>query len=75
MIIMYIVIITDETDIFRPRKVYGTFKSIEEIKLWLENKFNSSTYSIDIHPLNSPDVEVNYPPHKGSGEAHKKSIQ
>ncbi len=51
---MYIVIITDETDIFRPRKVYGTFKSVEEIKLWLENKFNSSTYSIDIHPLNSP---------------------
>ena len=52
---MYILIITDETVHFKTRTVYGPFNNVEDIRRWLENKFNNSSYSIDIHPLVNPD--------------------
>ena len=53
---MYIVIITDNTDYFPTKKVYGTFESVEEVQEWLpKNKYDNSNYYIDIHILNDPD--------------------
>jgi len=54
---MYIVIITDQKDFFLAKKVYGTFESVEEIQKWLKegNKFNNSSYSIDIYPVKNPN--------------------
>ena len=52
---MYILIITDETVHFRTRTVYGPFDNVENIKEWLKDKFNNSSYSIDIHPLIRPN--------------------
>lgn len=52
---MYVVVITDETNHFRLRSAYGNFESVEEIQLWLDsgNKFNNSSYSVEILHLNS----------------------
>lgn len=53
---MYILIVTDETSHFSSKTVYGTFDSVEEIQKWLKegNKFNNSSYSLDIYPLKNP---------------------
>lgn len=54
---MYILIITDETVHFKTRTVYGPFDSVEDIKEWIKDKFNNSSYSIDIHPLIDPSQQ------------------
>ena len=54
---MYILIITDETVHFKARTVYGPFDSVEDIKEWIKNKFNNSSYSIDIYPLIDPSQQ------------------
>ena len=63
---MYILIITYDTVTtneysysthFKTRTVYGPFDSIEDIKEWIKDKFNNSSYSIDIYPLIDPSQQ------------------
>ena len=54
---MYILMITDETVHFKKRTVYGPFDSVEDIKDWIKDKFNNSSYSIDIYPIIDPSQQ------------------
>ena len=37
------------------RMVFGPFNSVEDIKEWLKDRYNSFKYSIDIYPLLEPN--------------------
>lgn len=36
------------------RTVFGPFKDVEEIKKWLENRYNNWKYTIEIFPVKNP---------------------
>lgn len=54
---MYILMITDDTVDFKTKNAYGPFDSVEDIKEWIKDKFNNSSYSIDIYPLIDPSQQ------------------
>jgi hypothetical protein len=50
----YIVMISTTDNPYTERTVFGPFKDVEEIKKWLENKYDNSEYVIDIFPVKYP---------------------
>ena len=51
----YIVIISEHQKGFLISKmVFGPFPSVDDIKKWIEDKFYSQRYHIDIYPMHNP---------------------
>jgi len=50
----YIVMISTTDSPYIKRKVFGPFNDVEEIKKWLENRYNNSEFVIDIFPVKYP---------------------